>query len=153
MLGLYQQLSLMRVYQFITLPLVLLLGYVSIYERFEYGAPTRLSLACIAIGFVAILFNLIFECKTIKVIGAMEIIKELISPEDDWSDFLIWFNNEENFRLEVSRQIGSIRRSGQDERGRLTSQVQKAMVLLTGQRVQLGVETVERNTDPVPATG
>ncbi len=83
----------------------------------------------------------------------MEIIKELISPEDDWSDFLIWFNNEENFRLEVSRQIGSIRRSGQDERGRLTSQVQKAMVLLTGQRVQLGVETVERNTDPVPATG
>ena len=150
MAGLYSRLGLIRLYQFISLPLVGLFCFIAFNERHDYGVPTNLSLCCIVLATMLVIFFIVLELRPLKAVQAIEVIKDLIGQEDDWEDFILWFNDEEHLTSEITRQMLLILDAGDDPHKELQSRVQKAMLVLTGHRATICSLSVCRNTDPVP---
>lgn len=148
--GLYKRLGLIRVYQFISLPLVAMFFFIADCERRDYGTPTLLSLSCIALAVALIILFIVSELRPLKAVQAIEVIKDLIGQEDDWEDFILWFNTEKQLSTEVSRQLWLVHGAGEDPQGLLCSKVQSAMRVLTGHRTTAYASDICRNPDPVP---
>jgi hypothetical protein len=148
--ALYKRLWLMRLFQWLSMPGLLLFGFIAV-DQTTIIPPTDLGLVCILLMAVIVSLNVTFEFKTLATIESIRIIRELISPEESLGEFVLWFKYEKQLCAAVSQHVQSIRDSGQDPAFLLRARVHRAMLLLTGHRATVWGARVEGNTDPTPA--